>query len=185
VLDSNSYGASALATSLDSNLATVYTIESLPFTSLASLTPSLESADPKLGAGLFGFSFNDRYLFSRDDSLPHSLWIWDLQRLNLVALLNHMSAVRCCAWHPSKCMLAIGTASAKLFLWTPQGSSIVQLPNRDGDEVEIKKGVPPKKQSTASNNQLFFQIRKIQWSSDGKCLLLMDKNRYCCCFLRE
>jgi len=139
------------------------TIESLPV-SLPSIIPSLEKADPKLGVGLVSWSHNERFLLTRNDNMPSVIWVSDTQKLALASLLVQLEAVRCAAWDPVRVRFAIATATSKLYLWSPEGCSIVDVPLQAGQT---------------------FNVRKLEWSPDGTCILLMDKNKFCCCYMRD
>lgn len=140
-----------------------YVIEELPL-QLTSIAPSMEKADPKIGVGLTGWSVGDRYLVSRNDNHPSAVWVWDTQKLALTAVLTQLEAVRCIAWDPKRVRFAVCTATSKLYLWSPEGCSIVDVPLSAGQA---------------------FQVRKIEWNNEGTCILLMDKNKFCCCYMRE
>jgi WD40 repeat protein len=140
-----------------------YCIESLPLT-LPSITPSLDAADPKLGVGLVSWSHDERFLLTRNDNSPSALWVWDTQRLALSAIVVQLDAVRCAAWDPKRLRFAACTNNSKLYLWSPEGCSIVDVPLAAGQ---------------------IFQVRRIEWNREGNCILLMDKQKFCCCYMRE
>lgn len=140
-----------------------YSIESLPV-KLPSIEPAFDKADPKLGVGLVSWSHNERYLLTRNDNMPSVLWVWDTQKLGLSALLVQLEAVRAAVWDPVRVRFAVATATSKLYLWSPEGCSIVDIPLAPGQT---------------------FNVRKIEWSRDGKCLLLMDKSKFVCCYMRD
>jgi hypothetical protein len=96
--------------------------------------------------------------------MPSVVWVWDTQKLALASLMVQMEAVRCCKWDPLRVRFALCTATAKLYLWSPEGCSIVDVPLQAGQA---------------------FNVRKLEWSPDGKCILLMDKNKFCCCYMRD
>lgn len=56
------------------------------------------------------------------------VWVWDLQKMNLEAVLEQTSAVRCFQWDPKRPRLALCTGNTKLYLWSPAGCASVQVP---------------------------------------------------------
>jgi WD40 repeat protein len=140
-----------------------YVIEDLPL-QLTSMNPAVESADPKIGVGIVGWSTGDKYLVSRNDNHPNAVWVWDTQKLALTAVLTQMDAVRCIAWDPKRLRFALCTSTSKLYLWSPEGCSIVDVPLATGQA---------------------FQVRKLEWNAEGTCILLMDKTKFCCCYMRD
>ena len=140
-----------------------YVIDEFPL-QLTSLTPSVDKPDPKIGVGVVSWSIGDKYLLSRNDNHPNTVWVWDTQKLSLSAVLTQLEAVRCIAWDPKRLRFALATATAKLYLWSPEGCSIVDVPIATGQT---------------------FQVRKLEWNADGTCILLMDKTKFCCCYMRD
>lgn len=56
------------------------------------------------------------------------LWLWDLQKMSLVATLEQTAAVRSFQWDPRRPRLAFCTGTSRLFLWSPAGCVSVQVP---------------------------------------------------------
>ena len=141
-----------------------YVVDALPLVLPTPIAPSVEKADPKIGISIVAWSTGDRYLVSRNDSVPTAVWVWDTQKLALAAVLQQLEAVRCIAWDPKRLRFALCTATSKLFLWSPEGCSVVDVPLSGGQT---------------------FQVRKMEWNVEGTCVLLMDKTKFCCCYLRD
>lgn len=57
-----------------------------------------------------------------------AVWVWDMQKMSLEAVLEHTSAVRCVVWDPRRPRLALCTGNSKLYLWSPGGCVSVQVP---------------------------------------------------------
>jgi len=145
------------------NIPSKYTIGSLPL-SIPTITPPVDKADPRMGIGLVSWSVDSRFLLTRLDQSSTTLWIWDTKRLSLSALLIQMESIRCAEWDPVRPRLALATSNAKLYLWAAEGCSIVDVPLEQGQHLQVKK---------------------IEWSKDGKTIMLMDKNKFCCCYMKE
>ncbi|CAM9190897.1 unnamed protein product [Discosporangium mesarthrocarpum] len=133
--------------------------------SLPSVIPS-EKPDPtrpnpRLGVGLLSWSTDGRYLATRNDNMPTALWVWDAETLGLSSLLLQMESVRSAKWSPTRSTLAVCTGNHRVYLWSPDGASWVNVP-ADG-----------------------LEILGFRWSPDGEALLLLSKDRMCCCFLNE
>jgi hypothetical protein len=78
--------------------------------------------------GLMAWSADSHYLFTRNDNMPTALWIWDISRLELTALLIHKEPIRAAAWDPVYPRIAICTGTPHLYMWTPNGAACVSIP---------------------------------------------------------
>ncbi|XP_026966234.1 WD repeat-containing protein WRAP73 isoform X7 [Sagmatias obliquidens] len=128
--------------------------------SLQTLKPAADRANPRIGIGALAFSPDNCFLATRSDSVPTAVWIWDIQKLRLLAVLEQLSAVRCFQWHPRQARLAICTGGGKVYLWSPAGCVSVQVPG-EGD----------------------FQVLSVCWHLSGDSLALLSKDHFCLCFL--
>ncbi|XP_022453964.1 WD repeat-containing protein WRAP73 isoform X2 [Delphinapterus leucas] len=128
--------------------------------SLQTLKPAADRANPRIGIGALAFSPDNCFLATRSDSVPTAVWIWDIQKLRLLAVLEQLSAVRCFQWDPRQARLAICTGGGKVYLWSPAGCVSVQVPG-EGD----------------------FQVLSVCWHPSGDSLALLSKDHFCLCFL--
>lgn len=126
------------------------------------LKPDPEKANPKLGVGHVAFSQDNRYLATKNDNMPNALWLWDVSKLCLSALLLQTSSVRAFQWDPKQPRLAVCTGNNKLYLWSPAGCVSVVVPT-----------------------EATFQITSLQFHPDGNILLLLGKDHMCLCFLTD
>lgn len=62
------------------------------------------------------------------DNMASVVWVWDMQKMSLEAVLEQTSAVRCFQWDPRRPRLALCTGNTKLYLWSPAGCVSVQVP---------------------------------------------------------
>lgn len=137
-----------------------YEIVNLPAT-LRCIKPDTDRANPEIGVGILAFSADNRYLASKNDNMPYSVWIWNIQKMKLFAVLEQSSAVRSFVWHPVQPRLAVCTGNSRVYLWSPTGSVSVQVP------VE---GV--------------FNVLSVSWHPMGEdTLLLSSKDHLCLCYL--
>ncbi|KAK9699328.1 hypothetical protein RND81_08G167600 [Saponaria officinalis] len=97
-----------------------------------------------------GWSNDSQYVFTRDDTMPTVLWIWDISQLQLAAILVQKESIKAAAWDPTSCHLAVCTGNHHLYMWTPSGAYCVSVP------------LPQ------------FNITYLKWNSDGTCLLLKE-----------
>ncbi|KAK3803640.1 hypothetical protein RRG08_023356 [Elysia crispata] len=122
--------------------------------------PTSNKANPRLGVGLLTFSHDNKYMVTRNDNMPCAVWIWDVRRISLCALLIQANPVKCVCWDPSRSRLALCTSNNKLYMWSPEGSLAVEVP------VEGT-----------------FLIHNLAWHPDGDAVLLIGKEQMCICFL--
>lgn len=175
VLQEELVGAGAVAQHLHSRgalvppAATGGTVSYVPITNPSSFrVPEERSPEilmdvdgiPRQGVGTASWSPDERYLATKHDGMPTAIWVWDLGRLLLSALLLHRSPVRSFSWDTSRTArddrtrLAISTADASLFFWSP---------------VEAVATPCPLPQA------------RLLWRGDGKAILLQDRDRGCIC----
>lgn len=110
----------------------------------------------KMFSGLLAWSKDSQYICTRNDSMPTALWIWDMQRLEVAAILVQKEPIRAAVWDPTCTRLLLCTGSSHLYMWTPSGAFCVCNP------------LPG------------FSITDLKWNIDGSCLLLKDKDAFCC-----
>ncbi|XP_048751589.2 WD repeat-containing protein WRAP73-like [Ostrea edulis] len=122
--------------------------------------PDTNRANPKLGVGMLAFSCDCRYMYTRNDNMPNTLWIWDVQKLKLCAVLTQGAVIKCVEWDPLQPRLSLCTGTNKLYMWSPAGSLAVEVP------VE---GV--------------FNVHSLRWHPDGNTILLLGKDQMCVCYL--
>ncbi|EXB57235.1 hypothetical protein L484_001236 [Morus notabilis] len=118
--------------------------------------PPADKPNPKQGIGLLSWSNDSQYICTRNDSMPTVLWIWDIHHLELAAILVQKDPIRAAAWDPTCTRLVLCTGSSHVYMWTPGGAYCVSNP------------LPQ------------FTITDLKWNSDGSCLLLKDKESFCC-----
>ncbi|XP_057355625.1 WD repeat-containing protein WRAP73 isoform X5 [Manis pentadactyla] len=136
-----------------------YEIASVPV-SLQMLKPAADRANPKIGIGALAFSPDSYFLATRNDNVPNAVWIWDVRKLRLFAVLEQLRPVRSFHWDPQQPRLAICTGGSKVYLWSPAGCVSVQVPG-EGD----------------------FHVLSLCWHLHGGSLALLSKDHFCLCFL--
>ncbi|XP_050009251.1 WD repeat-containing protein WRAP73 isoform X3 [Alexandromys fortis] len=136
-----------------------YEIASGPV-ALQTLKPVADRANPRMGVGMLAFSSDSYFLATRNDNVPNAVWVWDIQKLKLFVVLEHLSPVRSFQWDPQQPRLAICTGGSKVYLWSPAGCVSVQVPG-EGD----------------------FPVLGLCWHLSGDSLALLSKDHFCLCFL--
>ncbi|XP_043531980.1 WD repeat-containing protein WRAP73 [Chiloscyllium plagiosum] len=131
-----------------------------PPVELLVVKPDADRANPKLGVGMLAFSPDNRFLATRNDNLPNTVWIWDVQKLKQYVVLEQLSAVKSFQWDPCRTRLAICTGSNKVYLWSPAGCLTVQIPAEGS-----------------------FQVLSLHWHPNGESIMLLSKDQMCVCYL--
>uniref|UniRef100_A0A7S3AL99 Anaphase-promoting complex subunit 4 WD40 domain-containing protein n=1 Tax=Haptolina ericina TaxID=156174 RepID=A0A7S3AL99_9EUKA len=142
-----------------SGLAAGYLARQLPII-VPTARPNLDKPNPKVGVGLLLWSAGGHYLATRNDNMPRALWVWDSESFCLHSILLQQQAIRTAVWHPSLQILALCTNSTRIFLWSPRGCHTAPLPQVHG-----------------------FRVCAMSWSPEGNILLLLDRERFCLCFI--
>uniref|UniRef100_A0A8D0CZC0 WD repeat containing, antisense to TP73 n=1 Tax=Sander lucioperca TaxID=283035 RepID=A0A8D0CZC0_SANLU len=122
--------------------------------------PDPDRANPKIGVSTLAFSSDSRYLATKNDNMASVVWVWDMQKMSLLAVLEQTSAVRCFQWDPRRPRLALCTGNTKLYLWSPAGCVSVQVPTEGG-----------------------FQVQSLNWHCCGETLILLGKDQLCLCYM--
>lgn len=78
------------------------------------------------------------YLCFLADNVPNAVWVWDIQKLKLFVVLEHLSPVRSFQWDPQQPRLAICTGGSKVYLWSPAGCVSVQVPG-EGEHIPANR----------------------------------------------
>ena len=117
----------------------------------------------KVGVGLCEWSSCGRYLASRCDNLPTTVWLWDVTSLRLAALLVQSCPVRSLAWDPALPRLALVTGQSSLHLWTPLGALISRVPQVIRGDMEA--------------------VTDLCWTEDGRSLCLSSSKHLLTCRL--
>ncbi|CAL8252237.1 unnamed protein product [Arctogadus glacialis] len=136
-----------------------YEISQPPF-QIPVVKPDLDRANPKVGVSSLAFSADSRYLATKNDNMASVVWVWDMQKMSLEAVLEQTAAVRCFQWDPRRPRLALCTGTPRLYLWSPAGSVSVQVPSEGG-----------------------FQVHALSWHSNGESLVLIGKDHLCLCYM--
>ena len=133
-----------------------------PPISLSKVTPDSSKGNPKLGVGTLIYSPDSYYIATVNDNMPNVVWLWDVTKLQLTALLVHISPVTCIQWDPTHPRLAICTNGSHLYLWSVAGCASVSVPCD-----------PP------------FSIQKLLWDSTGSVLVLIGASQFCVCYISD
>lgn len=73
-------------------------------------------------------SFDARFVATKSESCPKCVWVWDTKDMSLNSLLVQESEIADMAWSPASHNLNISTKQNRLFLWSPKGASVCQVP---------------------------------------------------------
>jgi hypothetical protein len=169
---------------------------------LPSLPPNVRESKglPQMGVSWIGWSPNGGMIAAREESQPRCLWIWESIREHLVALIVQLDPIYCAKWRPvisikknefinndddqeeDSCnnkykeahpLLAYCTGTRRVYFWSENGSSWTDLPHlgtsKSIHEEDIKVKIPT------------MNVTSVDWSNDGKKLILSNKEYFCTC----
>ena len=108
---------------------------------------------PKIGVSKMAFSFDNVFLATKNDNMPNLVFIWDLNQMNLQTVLIHLNEVIYFQWAKNQNILFISTNNNKLYYFSLDTFSILQL-------------APD------------FQNKSLIFSSNGKKLMVKDTNNF-------
>ena len=108
---------------------------------------------PRIGIGKMAFSYDNIFLTTKNDNMPNILFIWDLNQMNLQTVLIQSNEVTHFQWAKNQNILFISTNNNKLYYFSLDSCSILQL-------------VPD------------FQNKSLIFSPNGKKMMVKDTNNF-------
>ncbi|UJR30304.1 hypothetical protein I4U23_017841 [Adineta vaga] len=97
---------------------------------IAPIKPDLDRANPRLGVSSIEYSCSGRYLSTINDTMPNLLFIFDFKpTFHLAFVLIQTQPIRCVKWEPKRDHLALCTHNNRIYIWSPQGASCINLPD--------------------------------------------------------
>lgn len=121
--------------------------------------PQAAKANPAMGVRRMRASPTGRFLATVNEAQRCALWLWDLQDLALVCLLQHQQPVASFEWDPLHDKLAVCTSGRRLHLWTPDGASCVHTPLPN------------------------LHSKHVTWRPDGMAAAVSDVDRFCIAYV--
>eukprot|EP00825_Cyclidium_porcatum_P005999 TRINITY_DN12947_c0_g1_i4.p1 TRINITY_DN12947_c0_g1~~TRINITY_DN12947_c0_g1_i4.p1 ORF type:complete len:438 (+),score=78.06 TRINITY_DN12947_c0_g1_i4:103-1416(+) len=112
-----------------------------------------DKPNPPIGISDIQWSYDDNFIASKSCSMPNTIWIWEISTLELKSVLIHQNPVKTFMWSPSSLNLVICTGKNQINIWSPDAGSICDLPFQGK----------------------LFNVNKLQWSQNGKVMILTDK----------
>lgn len=135
-----------------------------PYT-LNTLRADTSTPYPKIGVSACQFSPDGLYLFSKNDLMPHVLWIWQVRTLQCSSTIVFTQPVRQAAWNPLE-------EHALLVICGNENIHFIQPTDNDAVEM-IPLRVP-------IND---FSVKRFKWNSNGESVVFMDGDLFCLAFL--
>ena len=81
--------------------------------------PNPDKANPMVGVGLLKWARSGKFLATRNDNMPTTLWVWDSASTGLLAAVSTLQPLRSARWSPAEQLLAFATASSSAYFWSP------------------------------------------------------------------
>jgi WD40 repeat protein len=121
---------------------------------IPSIKAPLDKPNPPVGVSMVAWSPDNNYIASKNDNMPNVLWVWDVNSLNLKAVLIQLQPIKSFVWSENSDFLAFSTGTGRVFFWSREGASVCDIPY-EGRAVTVQK---------------------IDWSQDARAMILFDKN---------
>ncbi|KAI0788631.1 WD repeat-containing protein 8 [Abortiporus biennis] len=145
----------------------------------------LTKPNPKSGILQLEFNITGTLLLARFESAPCIVFLYAFPTRDeieasassplsprLRSVLIHSQPVTSAKWNPErKGSLAIACGIGSIYLWSDEWVG-VEDDDDEGGEIAECVGVPAKR----------FETRDIKWAPDGKGLVLLSKDSFCCAF---
>jgi hypothetical protein len=145
---------------------------------------------PATGVSWLGWSSDGQFLAARSEAMPRCMWVWNGINGQLAALLVQMSAITCARWRPFqtgrphlKPLLAFCTGVPRVYFWSPDGASWIDMPMQSALDSEENNETAPAPvtgiMSGASLTDGRLLVQSLKWSPDGRRLLLLGRTSFC------
>ena len=96
---------------------------------ISPIKPDLDRPNPRLGISSIEFSSSGRYVSTINDTMPNLLFIFDFKPIfHLAYVLIQIQPIRYIKWEPKRDHLALCTHNNRLYIWSAQGASSINLP---------------------------------------------------------
>ena len=105
--------------------------------------------------------------------MPAVVWVWDMSKLYLIILLDkreskmqlaaalqHLHPVKSFKFAPHSQQLYIGTGQSRVFMWSPKGACVIDLPRNE----------------FAANGPNAVNVHRILWNPKGTNMVFTDRN---------
>ncbi|OWZ10725.1 hypothetical protein PHMEG_00016381 [Phytophthora megakarya] len=111
--------------------------------------------NPKIGISRVMWSTDSAFIATKSDQMPYNAWIWHTESLTLLSVVSLLESIRSLQWDPVHTRLAITSGGNRVYLWTTEGISWVDI-------------------STES-----FQVLGLQWAPSGDALIAVGRHEFC------
>ncbi len=109
---------------------TCYKIATKPVNIPAILNEAAKSKlNPKFGVGNAIWSSDNRFLATRCEDMPFTVFIWDIAQIKLAAVVVQYLTVSSFSWDPLSTRLSICCNNGKIYFWSMDGASWVNIPS--------------------------------------------------------
>ncbi|CAL1695316.1 unnamed protein product [Somion occarium] len=156
--------------------------------SIAVGRPDFSKGNPKSGVVQLSFNVSGTLLLARFESAPTAVFLYAFPSASdhdvptrpeasvslapkLKSVLIHTNPVVAARWNPvRKGSLAISCGTGSIYLWSDEW--VGDDATGESEEVAECVGIPARQ----------FNAQDIRWAPDGKGLILLDKEAFCCAF---
>jgi hypothetical protein len=90
---------------------------------------AISKEDPKIGVSRVLWSFDSAFLATKSDQMPHNIWIWETETMKLHTAISFIHSVKAFRWDPTTSRLAICAGDNRVYLWSTDGISWVDIPS--------------------------------------------------------
>ncbi|DAZ96823.1 TPA: hypothetical protein N0F65_007084 [Lagenidium giganteum] len=132
-----------------------FVVREPPFSVLTVPSDPLRE-NPKLGISRVLWSPDSAFLATKSDQMPHNVWIWDTSTMTLHSVVALIRPVRSFRWDPVNNRLAVCSGDHRVYLWSVEGVSWIDLPSVD------------------------FKVLLLRWHPQGTGLITVARQEFCC-----
>jgi hypothetical protein len=128
-------------------------VELKPPVKFSIVKPNLDKPFPMIGIQEMSWSFDSNFLATKNDNMPHTLFVWQVSTLSLHTVILQNRPIKSFSWSPTDHILLICTENSKLYSFTLTNVYVVEL---------------------VTDINLNLNINRISWNPDGRVFTVSD-----------
>jgi WD40 repeat protein len=177
---------------------------------IPNIRPDPTKPNPRMGVGLLSWSVDCRYLLSRNDNMPNTLWIWRMDKLKLgesstpsstscphlmsthtyspttpphltiLSTTTHIPLPHLIPPSPSPGALVGQIGMVRSARWSPTANKLAVCTGNAKLYLWSPKGV-----SWIGVPTDEFEVKGLRWCPSGDSVALLGKSHLCCCYFDD
>ena len=121
--------------------------------------------------------------------MPRCMWVWNIERVKLTAVVVQLENILQARWQPNpelnKNIIAFCTGTSRVYFRVASESH-----GKNGDKMAGKENAENDEDCPTTTGTTFwsplpdsdtFQVMNLRWNATGNKIVVMGRDRFCCC----